>query len=563
MDVSMFRILRNIVSATFFVFSISACSSVDLSPTNMYDISYAMKNEANANLYLNSFYPIGAQWGSFGSCALGGANANLSDGLTDILKYGATAAGTGDCNLIMTVDGQQRVDQNYFDSWTTGYGLIRRINEALQAADTYSANFSEQVLSRIKAELLFFRAHVQFNMLRVHGSQKDDLGIIVYKSLSEMSIENKNTPRSSLSDSWDAVAADLDFACVNLPDPASANGRIHKYAAYALKARAMLYAKRYDLSLSAIEQVEQSGLYGYIDSYDEVFKSLDNSEVIWGVAYASAVLTHSFDSKYSMPGDYCLNGSKGSGYAGPTQEFVDAFDNADGSPFNATNNPDRFITNELLSTRDPRLASCVLYNGALWKGRVVECYEGGVDQKYMPYGSTRNPGNTVTGYYMRKFLDESNTDFVLNGSYQCWPEFRYAELMLIKAECQAYLKDYSAASKTLLELRRKRFGREDVKMDVVDSWESALDVILHERMIELCYEGHRFWDLRRTGRAKQVLDGKKYTGVLWKKKSDGTFEATSVSADMSAHKYPERFDRFPIPLNEIKNNTEAKQNSDW
>ena len=53
---------------------LAACSSVDLTPTDRYDLAYAMKNEANAQLYLNSFYSIGAQWGSFGSCALGGAS---------------------------------------------------------------------------------------------------------------------------------------------------------------------------------------------------------------------------------------------------------------------------------------------------------------------------------------------------------------------------------------------------------------------------------------------------------------------------------------------------------
>ena len=175
--------IRNLICAMAAVGVLSACSSVDLTPTDRYDLAYAMKNETNAQLYLNSFYSIGAQWGSFGSCALGGANSNLSDGLTDILKYGATAAGAGDCNLIMTVDGQQRVDQNYFDSWTTGYGLIRRINDALKALDTYKANFSDASAARIRGELLFFRSIVQFNMMRVHASKKDDLGIIIYKTL--------------------------------------------------------------------------------------------------------------------------------------------------------------------------------------------------------------------------------------------------------------------------------------------------------------------------------------------------------------------------------------------
>lgn len=541
----------------------TACSSVDLEPTDRYDISYAMKNTTNANLYLNSFYPIGAQWGSFGSCALGGSNTNLSDGLTEILKYGATAAGTGDCNLIMTVDGQQRVDQNYFDCWTTGYGLIRRLNEALKALDDYSANFSDVEQKRIRAEILFFRSIVQFNMMKVHVSEKDDLGIIVYKGISEMSIANKNTARSTVAASWDAIAEDLEYACQNLPEPSASLGRVHRYAALALKARTMLYAQRYDEALSAVQAIEDSGLYGYIASYDEIFKTLDNSEVIWGIAYASATLTHSFDQKYSMPGDYCLNGSKGGGYAGPTQEFVDEFDNADGTAFDPSDASRRFITDANVASRDSRLASCVLYNGALWKGRALECFEGGEDQKYMPYGATRSPGNTVTGYYMRKLLDETNEDFVLNGSYQPWPEFRYAEMELIKAECLARGGDYAQARETVAALRKVRFGRDDVATGAIGTMDEALDVILHERMIELCYEGHRFWDLRRTGRARETLDGKTYTGVLWKRAASGGFTAESVSADMSAHRYPERFDRFPIPETEIKNNTAARQNSDW
>lgn len=540
----------------------ASCSSVDLDPTDRYDLAYAMRNVNNADLYLNSFYSIGAQWGSFGPCALGGANSNLSDGLTDILKYGATAAGSGDCNLIMTVDGQQRADQNYFDAWTTGYGLVRRINEALGALDTYSSNFTVEQAARIRAELLFFRSHVQFNMMRVHGSKLDDLGIILYKNIKDMNVSAKDTPRSSLSACWDAIAEDLDYACGHLPVPAESNGRVHRYAAYALKARAMLYAERYEDALKAVENVEAGQLYGWLEDYDEIFRTLDNREVIWGVAYASAVLTHSFDSRYSMPGDYCLSGSKGGGYAGPTQEFVDAFDNADGTAFNPSDLSRRYITGDNVGSRDPRLAKCVLYNDAEWKGRRLQCYEGGEDQKYMPYGSVKAPGNTVTGYYMRKLLDPDNNDYVLNGSYQPWPEFRYAELMLIKAECLAAGEDYTGAREVVADLRNARFGGE-VYTAPVGSWDSALDLILHERMIELCYEGHRFWDLRRTGRAAEVLGGKKYSGVLWHRNGDGSFTAESVPADMAAHKYPERFDRFPIPQAETQNNKKAIQNTGW
>lgn len=540
----------------------AACSSVDLDPTDRYDKAYAFKSIGNAERYLNYFYKEIYQFGQFGSNALGGSNANMSDGLTDILKYGGIVAGTGDCNLIMTVDGQQRTTQNYFDSWTTCYGWIRRINEYLAGLEQYRDGFPAADADRLKAEALFFRAWSYFLIMRCHASKKDDLGVIVYTDIADMNAEGKNHARASLEESWDQIEADLDFAVDHLPERAAARGRLNRYAALSLKARAMLYAERYGKAKAATEDIFANGGYSYEADYDDIFASLDSKEAIWGYGFSSGVLTHLFDSKYSQPGDVCLKGNFGGGLAGPTQDFVDLFDNADGTPFDISDAARRFITPENVGTRDPRLAKCVLYNRALWKGRALECHEGGVDQKYMPYGAVNSPGNTVTGYYMRKLLDESNHDYLVNGSYQPWIEFRYAEMKLIYAECCAHEKDYATARNTVAELRNVRFGRTVYTAPVTD-WESALDLILKERAVELCFEGHRFWDLRRTGRAAKVLDGKKYSGVYWHRAGDGAFTPELIVCEMGPRRYPERFDRFPIPQTEISNNTLARQNSDW
>lgn len=539
-----------------------SCSSVDLSPTDRYDKSYAFNSMENAELYLNYFYKEIYQFGQFGSNALGGSNSNMSDGLTDILKYGGIVAGTGDCNLIMTVDGQQRTTQNYFDSWTTCYGWIRRINEFLDGLEQSQGNFSAEEADRLRAEALFFRAWSYFLIMRCHASVKDDMGVILYTSIDEMNAEGKDHARASVKDSWDLVEQDITFAVSHLPERASARGRLHRYAALALKARSMLYAGRYSLAKEAVEDIIENGGYGYESDYDAIFASLDSKEAIWGYGFLSGVLTHLFDSKYSQPGDVCLKGNFGSGLAGPTQDFVDMFDNADGTPFDIADEERRFITPENVGTRDPRLGKSVLYNRAEWKGRQLECYEGGVDQKYMPYGSVNSPGNTVTGYYMRKLLDPTNQDYLVNGSYQPWIEFRYAEMQLIYAECCAMEGDFAGAWKAVADLRNVRFGKE-VYTAPINSRESALDVILKERAVELCFEGHRFWDLRRTGRAVQVLDGKKYSGVWWHKNGSGGFTPELIVCEMGARKYPERFDRFPIPQTEINNNIMARQNSDW
>ena len=549
---------------------VAACNVTDLDPNNKYGMDYGFKDQANVELYLNSFYPITANFGQFGSNALGGSNSSMSDGLTDILKYGAMVAGAGDCNLIMTVDGQQSISNNYFDAWTTCYGWIRRINEFLDGLEQNKSRFSEDQVNRFKAEALYYRGYAYFLIMRSHGiipskvTEAYDLGAILHLDINTQDVKNKTQARATVSATWDQIASDIKFAYTYLPAPEKANGRLNCDAAHALNARAMLYAERYEAAKASVEAIKSSSKnYGYIKNYSDIFKSLDNSEVIWGSGYASGVLTHSFDQKYSQPGDICTNDGKGSGYAGPTQEFVDSYDYADGTPFDITDTKNRYITNENASGRDPRLAASILWNGAIWKKRALECYEGGVDQKYMPYGTVNSPGNTVTGYYIRKMMDESNLDFLVNGSYQPWIEFRYAEMMFIYAECLAHENEFEAARDVIVELRKVRFGREDVATPEVTDLESTIDLILKERATELCFEGHRFWDLRRTGRAAKVLGGKRYSGVLWKKNADGSFTPTAVSCDMGSRKYPEKFDAFPIPQSEISNNVKADQNPGW
>lgn len=560
--------MKNIIYYTFivaFASLVSACSVVDLDPSNKYSKDYGYQSQANVELYLNSFYPMIYDFGQFGSNALGGSNSSMSDGLTDILKYGGMVPGTGDCNLIMTEDGRQSVSQNYFDAWTTCYGWIRRINEFLDGLDEHKSNFSEEQYSRFRAEALFFRAYAYFLIMRSHASEKDDYGAILYTDINQMTTGNKTTARSNVSASYDRIRDDINYAVNNLPLPSAARGRLHRYAADALKARAMLYAERYSLAKEAVEDIISGAQYDYIDDYSAIFKDLTNSEVIWGYGFAKGSLTHNFDQRYSMPGDVCENGDGyGGGYAGPTQEFVDSYDYADGQPFDVSDVANRFITNDNYMNRDPRLYASVLWNGEEWKGRTLQCYPGGEDMRYYPYGEVSSPGNTVTGYYMRKLMDESNRDYILNGSYQPWIEFRYAEMMLIYAECLAYEQNYTDAWDVVNKLRQKRFNDEDVYTAPISDWESALDVILKERAVELCFEGHRFWDLRRTGRAAEVLDGKRYSGVEWTfNAGDGTFTPELVSCDMGARHYPESFDRFPIPQSEISNNGLARQNSDW
>ncbi len=302
---------------------LAGCSSVDLTPTNQYARSYGVSTAENTELYLNSFYPIIRNFGQFGGSALGGGNSSMSDGLTDILKYSSIVAGTGDCNLIMTVDGQQSVSQNYFDCWTTCYGWIRRINEFLQALENDSPLSAEQK-TRYRAEALFFRGYCYHLIMRCHSSVKDDLGVIIYTDIKDMTAAGKNRVRATVSQSWDQVWADLSYACANLPATSAAKGRVDKYGAEAIAARAMLYAGRYSRADSLCTDIITNGGY-----------DLAANEAILSYEFKKVDLVHYYDQRYSSPGDVNLSGNYGSGWAGPTQEFVDMFDNADGSASSA------------------------------------------------------------------------------------------------------------------------------------------------------------------------------------------------------------------------------------
>lgn len=563
------KTINHIIIGLLFIAGLNSCMDpVNFDPTNRYTSDLAFENDANVRLYLNSFYPILQSYSQFGGNALGG-NSTMSDGLTDILKYGGIVAGVGDANLIMTVDGYVSSSANPFDTWTGGYTWIRKINEFLSELDKYKSKFGTKAES-YEAEARFFRAYIGFLIMRSHASEADNLGMVIRPDLKSMEVENKAKARSTVSESWDFIEQDLNYCTTGdrLPKTADA-GQVTYYAAQALTARAMLYAKRYDKAIAAARTIQ--GKFSYTDDYASIFKNINNPEVILGVYWKYPDLTHNFDLKYAPAGDILGQGLLAE--ASPTQEFVDSYDMADGTPFTLSNPAHaaiRFVTDANAGQRDPRLKATVLFNNSSWKNRTIKAYfdestgNYEMDMKNFPYSKVNSPGNTVTGYYMRKLLDETNNDFVSKGSEQDWPEFRYAETMLILAECLAQNPAGMTESRQIVyELRKKRFHNNNIPAPAYNTTNEAVDYILKERAVELAFEGHRFWDLRRTGKAIQVLNGKRYNAVKWTKKADGTFVAELVTCDTGIRRYYAKWDAFPVPDSEIRNNVMAKQNSNW
>ena len=349
------------------------------------------------------------------------------------------------------------------------------------------------------------------------------------------------------------MADDFDFAAEHLPAtwPDGDIGRVTKGAAYAFKSRAMLYAERWQAAVSAAQNVIDMNQYGLLNNYGDVFKSADNQEVIFAVRYQAPKFAHDFDERYAPSGDIPGRG----GQAGPTQELVDAYEMADGTEFN-WDNPQH--ANQPYQNREPRFYASILYNGASWKGDTIETYVDGEDG-YVEYGTSPNPATTVTGYYMRKLLDEDNKDFVNNKSDKPWIELRYAEVLLNYAEGKIQQGQIQQGMDKV-NMIRNRVG---LPAESAANKEEAMKIFRHEKMVEMAFEGHRYWDLRRWDLAHEKLNDVRFHGMKITRNQDGSFSHQIVECDDQDRYFPEKYYRFPIPSSEIANNPAIEQIENW
>ena len=534
--------------------SFTSCNDfLDPDPTDRLSEKLFWQNEESTDLYLNSFYPYLSSYGNFGTSQFN--NGLLTEGMTDMLKYGSYSAGVGNANRIVFNPYFVTADQSQgLVIWTTSYERIRRVNEFLSSMSKYST-YNEDTNKRYEAQIRFIRAFLYYQLLLRTNT------VIIFDKLPD----GNSKPLSPESDCWDFVEQDLDYAIQNLPVQwdATRSGRITKGAALAMKSRAMLLAKRWEKARAAASEVinlQDNGslVYELNKDYKNAFKSYfdnGNKESILEFRYKLPAPYHSFDRDFAPGGDWANNG----GSACPTQEMVEEYELATGGKADWSKWHSKTTETPPYSLLEPRFHASVLYNGASWENRKIETFVDGKDG-YIDYGFQANTnGKTTTGYYLRKYLDESIADISTTYSAQPWIEIRLAEVYLNLAEACAMLgstydKDANNAIRTI---------RERVKLPYTDlTGEELMKAIRHERKVELAYEGFYYWDLRRWRMADSILDGARFHGLKITQ-SGTTLTYEYIDCDKEDRKFPERFYNFPIPTTEIANNLAISQINLW
>ena len=516
-------------------------------PTDSYSETVAWSSESSLDMYVTYLYKPLNGLSNFSSLS-------LTDGYTDLVKYGNGVPQTWSAhNKILLQQNTITSDNNPMSSWGL-YTDIFRENVFLRDAGIYGNKFSEDFLNIRIAEIRFIRAVNYARMIRIFG------GVILRDETNGVDSEGqKDKARATEAESWDFVLKDLEFAARHLPKEWDSkwDGRLTKGAAYAYMCRTALFAKRWDVAITAADEIKKLNKYDLMDNYEDVFKVAGNKEIIFSIAYKIPDMPHYFD-RYFAP-----DGKQGIRRAVPTSELVDSYDMADGTPFSWSGS----MANDPYVGREPRFYASIIYNGANWKEKKIYTYVD-AENGFAAYRDNMNPGEkqTVTGYFIRKYLQENNADFDDKGSDQFWIEMRYAEVLLNLAEAlaeQDYSKNQDDALEALNEVRERVNLPKRTTEEAPDK-DSFMKLLRKERICELAFEGFRYWDLRRWRLAGEVIDGKQAHGTKITKKDDNTYTYEQVSCDDNINRFfPERYYLLPIPVDELQNNPLCENNAPW
>jgi hypothetical protein len=174
---------------------------------------------------------------------------------------------------------------------------------------------------------------------------------------------------------------------------------------------------------------------------------------------------------------------------------------------------------------------------------------------------------TRTGYYLRKFLFEFATGAAYANQSHNFPLFRYAETLLNAAEALNELGRTEEAMQRIFTLRQRagitagtgnRYG-----IPAGISQAAARDLIRNERRIELGFEEHRFWDVRRWKIAETVLNGPVNGVRIVRSGTAPAFTFAYTYAPVTTLVFQPRLYLLPLPYDETTKNTNLTQNPGW
>lgn len=608
-----------------FITSLSGCNLLDREPLDIISDEavwsdenlitgylLGLYNQAPTRREFNGGFDWGPEWDDYN--AEGSKEPCQYSVLSDEARSGYNWCGS----VLLNTEGFKR-DTKYLEYWD--YSLIRNCNFMIEKIN--SGNLEDKEKEIYSAEARFLRALAYFELVKRYG------GVPLIKE-----VQNLDTPHDELfpkrakeEEIYDFIIKECDEISKILPDRIQ-TGRADKFTALALLSRASLYAGSiakygkiqlegvlgiskspdyyYDISLKASTSIINEGGYSLykvhadkVENYRQLFLDDNNTEVIFKRSFDGVSKGHSYNYFNVIQG----YGAGWGSYLQPSVNLVDAYDFIDGTDGTIDWDNTEGAMKDILKNKDPRFHATFFYQGLKYPNAENEndsiCTyiiygdpDGDGTYKYMddnPNGYTewknfyddgtsafiQNCGrNSVpvsvdgayTGFFIRKFIKEDEIRANAWQSSTDWYEFRLAEIYLNQAEAALEMSQSqpSIALSAINEIR-ERAGVKELENITIEK-------VRKERQVELAFEAHRVWDLRRWRIAKDILNKPVYgIQAIWKL-PDNKFTYKKYSADTRQTEgldantprfFSDRMYYLPLGEERINNNPNLSENPEY
>ncbi len=365
------------------------------------------------------------------------------------------------------------------DIWGWMFSGVNRANFILEFQDKTDFAGKEQVLAQAR----FLRAYYYFELVKWFG----DVPLVVDKRF--LFGDQFNVDRTPKAEVYAQIELDLIYAAENLSYTASQQGRVTKGAAQALLGKVYLFQDKFPEASQVLDDLIINGPYDLVSDYNSIFEhdGENGIESVFEVQYND-------DQGASFDCLQCSEGNVAVGFSG-VRSYV-AVPNSSGDIFSSG-----------FSFNVPVQEAYDAYeDGDMRRDVAILDIEAWAAQTGIEYGT----GFEHTGYFNRKYLPRKRSDTAAGDRNLTNPNnyrsIRFADVLLMAAE--AFNRgniDDGKAQNYLNRVRERAFG--DTMHNVTASGATLTTAIYHERRVELLGEGHRFFDLVRTGRAASEIDG--------------------------------------------------------
>lgn len=434
----------------------------------------------------------------------------------------------------------------------------------LNATEDYAAQMKR--FNRYKYEVRLLRAYYYFTLVRAYGDVPFTTEVLTEAEANSIGRTASNEIFDFIVKECDAVASELPISYNGLDADAAGGsnpetGRVTRGTALALKARATLYRASKLFNESGDKELWRKAA---LANWDVIQYCNENGIVLgkytdlWGTNNYKAsevIFARRVGDTASPEYDNFPIGIENANSGNcPTQTLVDAYEMQDGSEPSESN---PYVG------RDPRFKMTIACNGDKWPNTnpdPLETYVGGKNGAPIPYA-------TPTGYYLKKYLDGSidiSAGNSTGGKRHSWITFRLGEFLLNYAEatfrCLDAVDDIDdelqMSAREAINKVRARTGVNMPAFPAEMTKEEFWKRYKRERMVELAFEGHRFWDVRRWKEGGFTS----ITRMQINKIAEGHYSYQKVEKKLV---WDDKMYFFPIPDSEIRKNGNLSQNPGW